>query len=189
MRNKGILVFCCFIVLIVYIVLGVCTSITAHVIAANQILSPLVNIVIDAGHGGEDGGAVSVHGVLESGLNFEISTRLQDLLRFLGYHTIMTRIDNESVHTEGNTIAQRKASDLRNRVQMINELDNPLLISIHQNYFTDQHYDGAQVFYADTSGSCKLAEQVQKSFLTTLNPDSNRMAKKADHIFDGKYSV
>ena len=76
-------------------------------------------VVIDAGHGGEDGGACSAGGVRESGINLEISLRLNDLLHFLGLRTVMVRNADVSISTEGSTIAQRKVSDIRNRVKLV----------------------------------------------------------------------
>ena len=140
-------------------------------------------IVIDAGHGGEDGGAVSCTGVMEKELNLQISLRLNDLLHLLGFRTHMIRRTDVSVFTEGETIARRKASDLRERVRMVHQIDDPILISIHQNLFSDPQYSGAQVFY-DTAGEGQpLAQALQTSFRETLNPGSRRDIKKADGIY------
>ena len=117
--------------------------------------------IIDAGHGGIDGGATSCTGVLESAINLEIALRLNDLMRFLGYDTVMIRTTDTSIYTEGNTIASQKVSDLKERVRIVNETENAILISIHQNTFSDSRYYGAQVFYADTEGSQALAKQLQ----------------------------
>ena len=100
-------------------------------------------IIIDAGHGGEDGGATSCRGVLESTYNLEISLRLNDLLHLLGYDTRMTRTTDTSIYTKGETIAQKKISDLKERVRIVNKTENALLLSIHQNNFTDSRYTEA----------------------------------------------
>lgn len=140
-------------------------------------------IVIDAGHGGIDGGAVSCSGALESGINLQIAIRLNDLCHLLGYQTHMIRTSDVSIHTEGNTIAAKKVSDLQNRVQIINGIANGIVISIHQNIFADSRYSGAQVFHASTEGSKALAEQLQSVLVTTVNPGSNRQCKPADGIY------
>lgn len=140
-------------------------------------------ILIDAGHGGIDGGAVSCTGVLESQINLEIAERLNDLLHFLGFETKMIRTTDTSLHTEGNTIAQQKISDLKYRVNMVNETENALLVSIHQNTFSDKQYSGAQVFYSSTEGSKMLAEQLQSSIIKVLNPHSKRKSKAANGIY------
>ena len=140
-------------------------------------------IIIDAGHGGEDGGATSCTGKLESSFNLEISLRLNDLLHLLGYDTAMIRTSDVSIYTKGETIAQKKVSDLKERVRIANETENALLVSIHQNTYPESRYSGAQVFYADTAGSQQLAKELQSSFTTTVNQGSNRKSKKADGIY------
>lgn len=140
-------------------------------------------LVIDPGHGGEDGGAISCTGRLESGLNLEIALRLQDLFHLLGWKTEMIRTTDTSVHTSGTTIAQRKISDLKHRVAMVSQQENPILISIHQNQFPDSRYCGAQVFYAPTPGSEDLAKQLQSAFVASVNPGSRREAKKSSGIY------
>lgn len=140
-------------------------------------------IVIDAGHGGEDGGAVSCTGAHESEINLQIALRLDALMHLLGYETKMIRTTDVSVYTQGNTIAARKASDLRNRVRMVNETENGLLVSIHQNLFAESRYSGAQVFYNGVDTAKDLAQALQTAFLATLNPDSNRRIKPADGVY------
>ena len=139
--------------------------------------------VIDPGHGGIDGGATSCSGVLESQLNLEIALRLNDLLHLMGYDTRMLRTEDTSIHTGGETIAQIKLSDLKERVRIINETENAILLSIHQNYFSQPQYSGAQVFYARTTGSQALAEQLQSAFRKELNPGSNRQCKASKGIY------
>ena len=140
-------------------------------------------ILIDAGHGGVDGGATSCTGVLESQFNLEIALRLDDLLHLLGYQTRMVRTTDISVYTKGETVAQKKISDLKERVRMTEEIPNTLLLSIHQNTFGDSRYSGAQVFYADTEGSQPLAKQLQSAFVKSLNPGSKREIKKGSGIY------
>lgn len=140
-------------------------------------------IIVDAGHGGVDGGAVSCTGISESTYNLEISLRLRDLLRLMGYQVNMIRETDISVYTKGDTIAQKKVSDLKHRAAMVGEWENPVLLSIHQNNFSDSRYSGAQVFYANTQGSRELAEKLQSSFCSILNPGSRRQVKKASGIY------
>lgn len=140
-------------------------------------------IIIDPGHGGEDGGATSCTGRLESGYNLEISLRLRDLMHLLGYRTKMIRTTDSAVYTKGDTLSQKKISDLKERVRMCSEEENPILLSIHQNNFSDSRYSGAQVFYPKTEGSVQLAKLLQSAFKATLNPDSHRDVKKAEGIY------
>lgn len=139
-------------------------------------------IIIDAGHGGEDGGATACTGQLESNINLEIALRLDMIFHFLGYETKMVRTTDISVYTEGNTLAAKKASDLRQRVKLVNGTANGVLISIHQNTFSDSRYSGAQVFFAPTEGSRELAEKMQRQ-LAQLSTGNNRRAKSAENVY------
>lgn len=151
-------------------------SVTAGV--QNGAVQRQVTVVIDAGHGGIDGGATSCTGVLESGFNLQIACKLEDLLHLLGYETVMIRRTDTSVYTEGNTIAAQKVSDLKERVRIANETENAILVSIHQNTFSDQRYRGAQVFYAPSEGSRELAQILQSKL-----PGNSRECKIAGAIY------
>ncbi len=140
-------------------------------------------ILIDAGHGLPDGGAISCTGAYESEINLAIAQKLEALLKLLGYETKMLRRDENSVYTEGQTIGQKKVSDLKERVRVVNATENGLLLSIHQNTYSDSRYQGAQMFYGKAEGSQALAEALQTAFLNRLNPDSHRQVKKAEHIY------
>lgn len=152
-------------------------------LAENEPVDRNLTLVIDAGHGGEDGGATSCTGVLESQINLEIALRLRDLCHLLGYKTRMIRTSDVSVYTEGNTIAQKKVSDLRQRVRIVNETENALLISIHQNTFPVGKYSGAQVFYNDEARAKELAQRMQSVITQTINPGSNRKCKPSEGIY------
>lgn len=156
---------------------------TVTVMVENTPIPGRTCVVIDPGHGGIDGGATSCTGVLESQLNLEIGLRLNDLMNFLGYDTLMIRTSDTSVYTEGNTIAAQKVSDLKQRVKTVNSRSDALLVSIHQNTFTDSQYSGAQVFYARDDQSRALAQTVQTSLIQTLNPGSQRKIKPSDGIY------
>ena len=157
---------------------------TATTVIAEKIpLKRYNTIIIDAGHGGIDGGSTSCTGITESTFNLEIATRLNDLFHLLGIHTKMVRTTDISIHTQGETIAAKKVSDLKNRVSMVNETENGLLLSIHQNTFPDSQCSGAQIFYGTKGESCRLADELQTAFSQTLNPGSTRRSKPADGIY------
>lgn len=135
-------------------------------------------LVIDAGHGGEDGGAVSVSGVSESAINLAVAKRLDAVMGLFGVNTLMLRTEDVSLgDADFSTMRERKVSDLHNRVSAIRSAENAVLISIHQNSFTDARYDGAQVFYAPTEGSQFFAEYTQEMLRVCLAPDNDRRAK------------
>ena len=140
-------------------------------------------VIIDAGHGGIDGGAVSCTGVFESRINLEIAQKLEDLMHLLGVRTVMIRDTDRSVYTEGKTIAAKKVSDIKERVRMVNTTPHALLISIHQNSFQDSRYSGTQVFYNNYSDGKLLAEKLQASFRTQLNTRNKRQIKKSSGVY------
>lgn len=140
-------------------------------------------IVVDPGHGGEDGGAVSVRGRAESAYNLEISLRLNDLLHFMGYQTRMTRDRDISIYTKGETLAQKKASDLKERVRIVNNTEKALLLSIHQNHFPEEKYAGPQVFYGNAEDGELLAKHLQQILTAGLSPGSSRKAKRAKGVY------
>lgn len=186
MRNKirytSLLPFYIVILLsLLFVTIGGSRAIT--VLSENAPVTGRKTVVIDAGHGGVDGGATSCTGVLESQFNLEIAQKLNDLCNLLGINTVMIRDTDCSVYTKGETIAQKKVSDLRERVRIVNSTDNGILVSIHQNLFSDEKYSGAQVFYAPTDGSLTLAKSMQNCFIKAVNPGSHRQEKKADSIY------
>ncbi|MBR6119816.1 MAG: N-acetylmuramoyl-L-alanine amidase [Oscillospiraceae bacterium] len=141
-------------------------------------------IVVDPGHGGEDGGALAPSGTKEAARNLEISLRLRDLLRFLGCSVRMTRETDVSVHSpEALTVSEKKVSDLKNRVRAVNETPGAVLISIHQNTFPEARYRGAQVFYTGSARSKALAEALQRVLGERLDPDNHRQAKQTDSVY------
>ncbi len=137
-------------------------------------------IVIDAGHGGEDGGAIANDGTLEKDLNLDISLKANDILSVLGYKTILIRNSDTDLHVAGDSIRERKVSDIRNRFAIMNRSGNCLYISIHQNKFKDEYVHGAQIFYSPNNNESKeLAEFIQKSISSQLQKDNNRVIKKS----------
>lgn len=128
-------------------------------------------VVIDPGHGGEDGGAVSPEGVEESAINLAVSLRLDGLLRFAGVPTALTRQSDEMVCAPGlDTMRQRKASDIRKRVALVNAVPNAVLLSIHQNSLpSSPETHGAQAFRNGIDGAEALADILQTELNRTIN--------------------
>ena len=174
-------IYCCILVSLILIAFLGSRTVTAF--RENQAVYSDRVVIIDAGHGGIDGGATSFSGVRESVLNLEIALRLDDLMHLLGIYTIMIRTADVSIHTTGDTIAAKKVSDLKNRVKLVNSIPNSILISIHQNYFSDARYDGAQVFYANGADSRLFAEKVQKTLVSSLDRHNSRRVKSAKGVY------
>ena len=136
-------------------------------------------IVLDAGHGGADGGCVSVNGIPEKNINLSIMLTARDMLDLLGYDVRCTRETDVSIHDKGiEGLAKQKKSDMDNRLAVINESGAVLAVSIHQNQFTDPKYSGAQMFYSATNKRSEaLARSLQDSFRELLQPDNSREIK------------
>lgn len=126
-----------------------------------------------------DGGCSSVNDVPEKGINLNILLCLRDLLEMEGYRVEVTRDTDRSIHDDGvEGIANQKSSDMDNRLELFNQYDNAVCISIHQNQFTDAAYSGAQMFYSDNvKGSSQLAQTLQDAFVAQLQPDNAREVK------------
>ena len=137
-----------------------------------------VRWIVDAGHGGEDGGAVSPGGVVESRINLEIARRVDGIFGFCGEPALMLRTEDISLHDpESVSLREKKASDLHNRAQTASEYPEAALVSIHQNMFQQSRYRGTQVFYAPTQGSQELAQAIQGVVRESLQPENSRESK------------
>lgn len=136
-------------------------------------------IVLDAGHGGMDGGCSTADGVPEKGINLNILLTLRDMLTAAGYKVEVTRDTDTSIHDDGiEGLANQKKSDMDNRLAKFNKNPNAICISIHQNLFTDSKYSGAQMFYSDTNPESKyLAQMLQDQFVEYLQPENKREIK------------
>lgn len=138
-------------------------------------------IIIDAGHGGMDGGAVGVDGIVEKHINLSIAKKLQSLLVISGFDVVMTRDEDRSIHDEGVTGARaQKTSDLHNRLQIAKDHPGCIFISIHQNQFSASQFHGAQIFYSTNSQSSQdLAQILQRRMREQIDPENNREIKPA----------
>lgn len=136
--------------------------------------------ILDPGHGGEDGGAVSKNGISESHINLEITLRLRELLRLMGQRCLVTREADVSVCDEGlPTIRARKASDIRNRTAMVNETAGGVLVSVHQNSLpSSPETRGAQVFRNRQEVAETLAEAVQNALNQTVNTEKPKDSRE-----------
>lgn len=139
-----------------------------------------ITVIIDAGHGGEDGGA-EVDGILEKDINLSIAEKLADTLRLCGVHVTEIRDEDISVYDDSaQTLREKKVSDLKHRVEIVNGSENNILVSIHQNKFDNSAYSGAQVFYSTNNDNSRvLAESIRNSVVSLIQNDNTRELKPA----------
>ena len=165
--------------------LGLCTLARLSGVPVSAKTGDSFTLIIDAGHGGLDGGAVSESGIKESDVNLAIATKLRDIALLCGVNWVMTRVDENSVHSsEAETIREQKVSDMRNRVALIENTPNAMLVSIHQNSYPGASR-GAQVFYRDgDEKSRKLAVIMQAALQSVSSLEKSRSAMP---VSDGIY--
>ena len=142
-------------------------------------------IVIDAGHGGEDSGAIGVNGIYEKDLNLEIAMIVGEELKSKGYTVVFTRTEDKMLYLpEENIRGMRKISDLKNRCKITEEYEDCILISIHMNSYGASKYSGLQVYYADANEkSRELATKIQASVRKELQPDNKRQIKNGESLY------
>lgn len=149
--------------------------------SVNFTQNPTKTIVIDAGHGGFDGGAVGYDGVIEKGINLDIALTLRDLFLINGFEVVMTRTQDVGLCTEqAKTIREKKTQDMKTRLDMIRANPNAIFISVHQNKFDQPSSSGAQIFYSKNNEKSELlASIIQRQMREKLQPENTREHKKS----------
>lgn len=142
--------------------------------------APYKTVIIDAGHGGPDGGTSAEDGTLEKDLNLQIALKLNEILKSMGIETVLTRDSDISIHDESaKTIRQKKVSDIKNRLNIVNKSENSIFVSIHQNHFGDSKYSGTQIFYSKNNpDSIQLAECIRMPVISYLQNNNTREIKQ-----------
>lgn len=171
----------CIILLLSFFILMISAAGNIAVNTSSDISDNLPVIVIDPGHGGEDGGAVSDNGVLEKDINLSIANDTSALFYLLGFDILRTRKNDMALDSGEDTIRKRKVSDMKKRLEIFNSSKENTIISIHQNKFSESKYHGSQIFYSpNNSKSKQLADSIKYSVKGLLQPDNERECKKAD---------
>lgn len=146
-----------------------------HISSTQVVAEKKKVIVIDAGHGGIDPGKIGIHGEQEKEINLKIAEILKTFLELDGYEVVMTRTEDGGLYDENTS--NKKVQDMKRRIEVIEEADPILVVSIHQNSYSEEYVKGGQVFYYGTSEVSKdLAETIQKQ-LKQLDPENKREAK------------
>ncbi|NBL00625.1 MAG: N-acetylmuramoyl-L-alanine amidase, partial [Erysipelotrichia bacterium] len=156
-------------------------SIPVIMMSNNNKEGELPLIILDAGHGGMDGGASSRSGIPEKDINLSIVKYLKEYLLLFGFNVITTRESDQSLHTTEKTIKAQKSADLETRLKIINQNLNAIVVSIHLNSFPQSHdVKGAQVFYSKNDDQSKiLGELTQATLVEVLDKTNHRLAKKS----------
>lgn len=175
-----------FLSLILFSVFGVLICGTVLVMSENAVevsadTAKYKTVIIDAGHGGPDGGTSADDGTLEKDLNLQIALKLDGMLKSMGVNTVLIRDTDISIHDDtANTIRQKKVSDLKNRLNIINQNDDSIFVSIHQNHFGESQYSGTQIFYSKNNVlSRSLAEKIRMPVISYLQSDNTREIKQS----------
>ena len=135
-------------------------------------------VIIDAGHGGFDGGAVAHDGTVEKDINLPIALKLQATLNLLGYNTVMVRTEDVAVNDANDKGVSAKVSDIKNRVEMMKQYPNAIFVSIHMNKYQTTQPHGAQVFYSKIGDSEILAKSIQNSIAARVQNNNKRVVKQ-----------
>lgn len=178
-KNKAFIVYVIlFIAYLTFIVLSFINIDSLADVNSSDISEPI--IVIDAGHGGEDGGAVA-NNIVEKDINLSISKKLKDIFKASGFIVITTRDKDKMINTNGSSLRERKVSDMKNRLELFNKNENNIVVSIHQNKFSQEKYSGTQVFYSKNNPQSEImAKYIRKNIAKLIQPENERAAKPAD---------
>ena len=150
-------------------------GVSPNVAVASHIY-PTKTVIIDAGHGGEDGGAVAADGTVEKDINLKIALQTAKFLKLYGFEVIMTR--ESDTHTcNGDTFIKRE--DLENRLNLMKNNPESVFVSIHLNKFTTSAAKGSQVFYSKGEAAKALGDTIQKSIIKNLQIENKRVNKQA----------
>lgn len=151
-----------------------------EIVNVNSTVETLPTVIIDAGHGGFDGGASAKDGTVEKDINLQIALKTEKMLKINGYSVILTRsIDSGTEDDASQSILNRKKSDLANRLQIMSENSDAVFVSIHLNKFTTSAANGAQVFYTKNYKEAYiLAQSIQKNIKLLLQPQNERVVKQ-----------
>lgn len=173
-RNKLILAFAV-ILLLCAAAVGLIAKLSYRMAETGAQEKP-PTLVIDAGHGGIDGGAVSDDGTKESDINLAIALRLNSIVLFCGQKTVMTRLDDVP---KTDILSYSENRDLKGRTELANSVPNAVLISIHQNCYPTAQPKGAQVLYSAYGDSERLGRLMQSALVGKLDPGNRRLAVPA----------
>ena len=138
-----------------------------------------ITVIVDAGHGGEDSGAVAFDNTYEKEINLSITKKITLLFDIFGINYVSLRNSDVALGDASfPTVRERKVSDIYKRFEIINSYNNSVLLSIHQNFFPLENYSGTQVFYSDSEEAEIIAQCIQNKIVKMLQNTNTRKIKK-----------
>ncbi len=181
--KKIYLVVCCILIATI----AICQISIKKPEVVQTVALPVNNkvIVLDAGHGGEDGGGSSDSGVTEAEINLKIALKVQSLIEQAGGTVILTRSDENAIYDlDKKTLREKKVSDIKNRVKIGNESSADIFVSIHLNKLPQKQYWGWQTFYKEgNENSKRLAVSMQKALNESVGKDNKRESLKIENVY------
>lgn len=169
------------VILTISISLGFSTILEENISASKTNNTQIITFVIDAGHGGADSGAIGFSGNKEKDINLQIALKLYEFILFSGYNAVLIRNGDYEIYKDNET---RNRSDLYNRLDLVNSINNSVLISIHQNHYDNAAEWGSQVWYsANTDLSKTIADEIQNSIINFIQPNNDRKNKVSDSSY------
>ena len=179
MKRIYLIIIAVSLALFVILIIGKFSSI--HTASSSAKITSKRTVVIDAGHGGRDAGTIGIDGTNEKDINLEIALKLRDYLEVSGIKTELVREGDYEFYPEGTDTSR---SDLYNRLDLVNSVSDSVLISIHQNHFTDEREHGTQIWYSpDNEESKLLADSILSNIKDNLQPDNERVNKESDSSY------
>ncbi len=168
-----------------FVLLAVCARVTEHALPVSTAPTDKPTVVLDAGHGGLDSGAVGVNGTLEKNVNLSIVLTLRDMLELSGFNVVLTRDEDISIYDPGVTgIRNQKLNDMDNRLKIIQSHPDSVFLCIHQNNYTDPLYFGGQMFYNNNNPNNRSLAQIMQNRFAQLQPGNDREIKlTGDELF------
>lgn len=178
---KKILLIIFAVIFTITICFGLRRTVTNSEVSSYKASLSRNTVVIDAGHGGKDAGTIGIDGTMEKGINLSIALVLYDYLMVSGINTVLIRDGDFEIYKAGE---DRSRSDLYNRLDFVNSVDNSVLISIHQNHFENESEWGTQIWYSANAPESKIiADSILSVVKELLQPENKRENKESDNSY------
>lgn len=150
-------------------------------VAGENVQKKETDVVLDAGHGGDDPGKVGVNGAKEKEINLAVVQKIQKILEEEGISVILTRTKDARLDKNGQEYS--KTEDMKTRVQVMNEAKPKLVVSVHQNSYPSEDVKGGQVFYFTHSAESQKYAEIMQEAIRTVDPSNHRQMKENETYY------